>query len=446
MVSFAGGPDRDAAARNHPRESLRLMSILTKVLLVFVVLAIPPVIYFAAGALSNTESWQKRVATLTAERDSELQAVELLKNGDRAAQMNPLRPPLAPKGTPGIAQLRAARDTLVVGRSRMWYGTIPPASIRDAEGTLMLAVDTGPLPPSSPPGKKREEVRNHGVKESMKLYVFSNAPTDQTDPSKRWKSIINPSTHKYLGEFIVTGFAVPAGETPDNNFLPVKPSKTLTTDDWEAIRLGGTDIVFYDAMPSDERDAFVGLEPGEIRRLLLPPPSAGPPSKEVELSVEQYVADGKNIDDFPILKNDPVLGKLTEPGPDPKTGARVNLFRRPLSRYDILFNDVTERIADLKNKAAAEQKELDFAKNAVTNFMGIEAKQTTRKTSLETELQLLEQEKMQAEKHLAVLEAKVAELTRELKTQLATNKKLTDEIAGRKTAALPPEDATAAAR
>jgi hypothetical protein len=402
------------------------MSILTKVLLGFVVIAIFPVIFLAAGVLNVNNIWRNKVATLTATLEAEQKQNEILKNGDFLARTSTYRPPLKAKGTLGVAQLIAARDALKVGRSRMWQANLNAQSIDEANQAVtiqMVLVPPEPLPVAPLPA--------HGIKDAAQVFLFSN-PTF-ADIGKT-KSAFEKNNHRYLGEFVVSGLVVGPEGVPANNNLPLKATMPMTAEEWQQVRQAGGDIVVYDAMPSDEHDVFLGLTPEEIKTYL------------PDSSVEQYLADGQDIEKFPALKADPELSQSVEDGVDPSTGAKVKLFRRPLRRYDHIFRDYSDRIVDVSNELLLVTKEFDYAKRAEKRGVEEGMKLDASKLAAEAELKVLQREQAIVKAHLDVLEAKVAELTKELKTQLDTNKRLTEEIAGRKTAMMaPPADATAQA-
>jgi len=401
------------------------MSILTKILLALVVISIFPVLYMGAGVLSVNEIWRKKVASYEKAVAEEKKLVELLTHGDFTAQTSSYTPPLKAKGTLGVVQLTAARDSLKVGRSRMWYGTIDPVTINPADGTLTaLLVTSERLPPAT--------VENHGIKDLSAVYVFSNPPVADGIPRKNWQSAFDKNTHRYLGEFVVNNLVIGPEGLPADYKVPLKATTPLTAADVEAIRQGGADVVIYEAMPSDEHDVFLGHTDDEIRNYV------------PEKTVDQYLADGKDIEKFPALKADPALSLSVEDGVDPETGSKVKLFRRPLRRYDTIFRDAAELLDDINNQLLVDKKELEYAVRAEARGKEEGLKLDANKLAAEEELKVLASETAIAKIHLEELDAKVKQLTQELKTQLATNKRLTDEIAGRKTAALSPAAGTTA--
>jgi hypothetical protein len=394
------------------------MSILTKILLAFVVIAIFPVIFLSAGVLNVNNVWQKKVADMNRVLDTEQKRNEVLKNGDFTAQTSVYTPPLPEKGKLGVAQLLAARDVLKVGRSRMWFGTVNAAAIDEANQTVSVQIVTN---------EPKADLIPHGIKDQAQLFLFSNPPFDALNKAK---SVFDKNNHRYLGEFAVTGLVVGPEGLPATSALPLKATLPLTTEEWQQIRQGGADIVLYDAMPSDQHDVFLGASEQEIRNFL------------PDSSVEQYLADGKDIEKFPNLKADPELSLSVEDGVDP-TGAKVKLFRRPLRRYDHIFRDAAERLVDINNELLVVSKEFEYAVRAEKRGVEEGMKLDANKIAAQEELKVLQREQAIAKAHLDTLNKQVADLTQELKNQLATNKRLTEEIAGRKTALMaPPAEST----
>jgi hypothetical protein len=399
------------------------MSILTKVLLGFVIVAVFPVIYFAAGVLSNNQAWRAKVATFEKTLVTEKKQNDLLLNGDFTARTANYTPPLPAKGELGVAQLTAARDSLKVGRSRMWYATLSNASLDAAAQTLTVAVEkTDP----------KEPLLEHGIKDQAQIFLFSNPPFDGMNRSK---SAFDKNNHRYLGEFVVNNLVTGPEGIPATANLPLKAAVPLTPEEWNQLSTQGGELVLYDAMPSDQHDVFLGLNEQDIRTYL------------PDQTAEQFLADGKDIEKFPALKADPELSQSVEDGIDPATGAKIKIFRRPLRRYDLIFRDAAARLTDINNRLLMVNKEFEYAKQADAKAKAQIARLDQIKAAAQEELKVLESEKTIAQAHLAKLEAKVAEMTQELKTQLSTNRRLTEEIAGRKTAmlAVPSADATAQA-
>jgi hypothetical protein len=300
----------------------------------------------------------------------------------------------------------------------MWYATLTPASLDDAAQTLTLQIET-----SEPKGPLIE----HGIKDQAQVFLFSNPPIDGINKAK---SAFDKNSHRYFGEFTVNGLVVGEEGKPANNNLPLRATIKMTDAEWAQLRQGAGDIVLYDAMPSDQHDAFLGFSEEDLRSFL------------PESTVEQYLADGKDIEKFPNLKNDPELSQAVEDGVDPTTGAAIKVFRRPLRNYDVAFRDFNARLTDINNELVIVSKELEYATRAKTRGEEEIKKLDGLKETANAELAVLQREKAIAEAHLKTLDTKVAELTQELKNQLTTNKRLTEEIAGQKTTMIsPPADA-----
>ena len=110
------------------------MSILTRVLLGFVIVAIFPVLYLAAAVLNVNGAWRQKAEQLEAVLATETKAIDELENGDFTARVAKMKPSAREEGKFGIEQREAVRDLLRSRRGRLWYGQITAGTIPGAPG------------------------------------------------------------------------------------------------------------------------------------------------------------------------------------------------------------------------------------------------------------------------------------------------------------------------
>lgn len=381
------------------------MSLLTKILLGLVVVAVLPVMFFSAAVLRVNEKW--RVSVMGFEKAVEAQEKQNFDklHGDAKARVDRYIPGKPVNGVPGVKQNEVARDNLKLGRGRFWYAQPIGDSIDDAAGKFKISI----LDDNVEAGGNRQPLKEHNIKDRSFLYLF------------QLKHDGTPDTNdKYIGEFVVDGLTVGEDGLPTDNNLPLKPSLPLTPDQWNVIKGNANQWLVYEHMPIDDHDVFNDLAEDDIKARL---PDA------VE---EEYLNDDKAPSDA-VLANDKLKQFVIE---DKDSGAKK--FLRPLRDYQQIFRNLALRTAEIADRVAVLKKEKEYADRAKLKAEEMIAAMNARQTKLQEEKVRLEAELKATREHSAQLDTLLAKLQQDLKTRLDENRRLADEIAGvnQKTAAL----------
>lgn len=393
------------------------MSIFTKVLLGLVLIAAFPAIYLAAGVLSVHGAWRTKVAEFETALKAKQEANKLLEFGSDEARSLPYIPgkPLQPGQTLGVNQLEVARNTLLYQNGRIWYATRVTPSINPELGTVKMVVYDNDFTnvnfggdPASGGRKELKEEKEHGITNKMTVFVFSMKHSGERSP-----------TDRYIGEFVVDGLI-------ETN-IPLKPSRPFTAEQWEKLREGDGQWIVRDQMPSDVREAFIGMEEKDIRDRV---------PAEV---VVQYLNDNQPPSE--AILADETLSKFVVG--DEKTGKK---FLRPLNDYQEIFRTADRQLDEMKVKLQVEQGELAFAKTAEKNAMAISEGLDMRKTKLEADKVMIDEELKVVKEHSEKLAVAVEQMKQELSRLLEENKarRLGKPPAAGKTAAMPAVEAGAA--
>lgn len=387
------------------------MSILTKVLIGLVVVAVFPLIYFAAAALKVQEAWRSKVQAFEKAVAQQQEQNFTLLHGDARARLERYVPGKPVNGTLGVEQYEAARDNLMLGRGRFWYATRLTDSIDPANGKFKIEVKDENVE-SNP----RQPLVAHGIKDKSFLYVFQ-LRHDGT----------SASDDRYVGEFIVDGLTLDADGKPTDATIPLRPAVSMDAAKWTALGGGSGTWIIYEHMPIDDHDVFNNLPEDEVR-------ASVPASVAAE-----YVNDDKPPSDE-VLNNDKLKQFVVE---DPATGAKK--FLRPLRDYQQIFRNVALRAAEIEDRLVILKKEKAFADQAKVQAEQLITALGARKAKLDEENMKLDGELAVVRVHRDKLTAMLAQVEQDLQTRLAENRRLADELAGRsKTAALfEPADAAA---
>lgn len=382
------------------------MSLLTKILMGLVVVAVLPVMFFSAAVLRVNEKWRSSVTAYEkAVEQQDKQNFDKL-HGDAKARVDRYVPGKLINGNPGVMQYEVARDNLKLGRGRFWYAQPIGDSVDEAAGSFKISI----LDENVEGGGNRQPLKEHNIKDRAFLYLFQLKHDGTPDTSD-----------KYIGEFVVNGLTVDANGVPTDNNLPLKPSLPLTPDQWNMIKGNTNQWLVYEHMPIDDHDVFSDLTEDDIRARL---PAA---------VVEEYLNDDKEPSDA-VLASDKLKQFVIE---DKDTGAKK--FLRPLRDYQQIFRNLALRTAEINDRVAVLKKEKEYADRAKVKAEEMIAGLNARQAKLLEEKKLLEAELTATRNHSMKLDAMLAQLQQELKTRLAENKRLADEIAGvggPKTAAL----------
>jgi hypothetical protein len=392
------------------------MSILTKVLIGLVVVAVFPLFYFTAAALKVQHSWRNTV-------DDYFQAVAAQEkanfeklHGDEKARLVKYDPSRPAVGSPGLLQLQTARDNLKHGRGRLWYARRDASLIDTNTGTLKVQILD-----ENVESQNRLPLKEHGIKDKSFVYLFQLAH-NQMAPGG------NPAADdRYIGEFIVSGLSVDANTgLPSDHLLPLRPALPLTTAEWDEIKQGSGDWIIYEHMPIDDHHLFSGLDEQQIRDRL-------PDSVENE-----YVFDNKPPSDA-VLADPKLAAMIVE---DKDTGAKK--FLRPLRDYQQAYRQVAVRLAEINDRLVILKKEKEYADAAKVQAEALIASLDARKAKLEADKAVVEAELAVTKAHAEKLQAAVAQVQQELQARLAENRRLGEAISGGKTATVfAPADVAA---
>jgi hypothetical protein len=388
------------------------MSILTKVLIGLVVVAVFPLIFFSAAVLKVQKSWRSEIDKFQKAVDRQQAENYDRIHGDRKARVERYEVGKLLEGKEGIKQREVALENLKLGRGRFWYA-LSDANLINAAGSTMKVklVD-----------ESRADIKGqHGIKDKAFLYLFQikHDIADQT----------NIAGNRYLGEFVVEGLQLDANGVPTDNLLPLKPSHPLTQAQWDDLARGNDNWILYEYMPVDDHDVFSDLTEDEIRAIL---------PNDVE---NEYVYDDKEPTD--AVLNDPKLKLFVIEDPD--TGAKK--FLRPLRDYQQIFRNAALRMTEINDRLVVVKKEKEYADRAKTQAEALNTALDARKAKLDAEKAVLEKELAIVKAHAQKLDALLVQVQQDLKTRLAENRALADEMAGRgkaKTAALFSPDNAAA--
>lgn len=392
------------------------MSILTRVLLGFVIVAIFPVLYLAAAVLNVNGAWRQKAEQLEAVLATETKAIDELENGDFTARVAKMKPSAREEGKFGIEQREAVRDLLRSRRGRLWYGQITAGTIPGAPGTLQIRIVDAA-------GDK--ELIAHGITDKSILYVFKMDHEGKVNPG------IEAGKDMYFGEFVVDNLTVDATtKLPANANLPIKPTLAPPQADWEALLTrmgftkpaasdpaapapwtvgGATDLIIYDAMPRDIRGAFYDATEAEIRSWI--------PAKVVD----EYLSDNKEPT-AAVLSN-PEMAKYVQTVTD-ESGTEVKRYLRPLRDYREYFREASARAASLSNRIRVLQVEQDYALRALEKTKTAMTALEARKEQLTAEMTKQTAEIAVAQAQAARFQASVADLRKQVEAQLQKVKQL----------------------
>lgn len=382
------------------------MSILTKVLIGLVIVAVFPVLYLAASVLNIQNEWHRKIKDFNAAIAKHEAQYKLLQYGDFDAQTHPLVPGKPIVGTPGVMQWQTARDNIMRGAGRVWYGRPQAASISAETGTLKLELFSDEVNLDM---NGRSPLNDHGLVDKAFLYVFQMSHTGD----------LAPGTDKYVGEFVVSG--LPPGT--NENMIPLKPALPLTAAEWDALKASAATAqwVIYDKMPTDSRDVFVGLTDEEIRRLV--PPEVA----------EEYIND--NQTPTKAITDNPALAEYVVTD----AASKQSRFLRPLRDYQPIFQAAAKRLNEMADRIQILSREKAFADQALANLqMKTIPTLDARKARLEKERALVESELKVVQALSEKLTASIEQAKQDVVRTVLENKRLLGEAAaGGKTTSVP---------
>jgi hypothetical protein len=377
------------------------MSILTKVLMGLLIVAVLPLFYLTSAVMKVNNTWRLKVR----EFDKAV-AVEKAQNfdklhGDLKARVQTYEPGRVSSGNVGIRQLETALETLKLGRGRFWYAQRVNDSVDPATGKFKINM----LDANIDDPNNRQPLVGSGLKDKSFVYVFQLRHDG-----------VKASDDRYVGEFVVDGLAPDATD----GFVPLRPSMPLDQNQWAALTGGSGQWIVYEHMPIDDHDVYSDLDESGI-------------SERVPRSVlEEYLNDKKPPTDA-ILNNEKLKQFVIE---DKDTGAKI--FLRPLRDYQQIFRNAASRMAEISDRVLVLKKEKEYADRAMEKTKALIASLDSRKAKLDEEKKLLDAELLVVRNQREKYDAALAEAKQQLAARLSENKRLAEELAGlgRKTAAL----------
>jgi hypothetical protein len=386
------------------------MSILTKILIGLMVVAVFPLLYFTAGVLAVQHAWRDKVDDFAQAIDKQEEENFQTLHGDDKARLERYEPGRPTSGNAGLLQLEAARDGLKFGRGRVWYAMRDANLIDPAGGTLKVQILDDNVE-----SQTRQPLKEHNIKDKSFLYLFQLNHDGSTGADDR-----------YVGEFVVNGLTLDANGVPTDNLLPLRPALPMTTAEWDALKTGSGVWMIYEHMPIDDHDVFSNLSEDEIRALL-------PDSVEKE-----YLLDDKPPTEEVLA--DPKLAALVVE--DKETGTKK--FLRPLRDYQQAFRNAALRMTEINDRLVILNKEKEFADAAKVQAEALIASLDARRAKLEADKVVVEAELKVVQDQYAKLQAKLAQVQQDLQARLAENRRLAEQISGGKTAAAFTPDALTA--
>lgn len=224
------------------------MSILSRVLVGFILVATMAFFVLAAYNAKARAEWEKEIQRIEQLLPPLSKQIDVLVNGDES-----VTPP-----QPGIRELEIRMHDLMAGRGKVWRGCTVQ-KVGGANNEVLVEV---PLPDP------------HQIQDKMVLYAFEEG--DQGG---------------YIAEFKVAGIA--------GKNVSLQPTMSFQFP-WQAKRLVQSKLPWslYEKMPGDRHDVFQGLNQAQLAALMPGrPPDIRPVPPDV---LEEYVRDGT-----PAQPNDP---------------------------------------------------------------------------------------------------------------------------------------------
>lgn len=222
------------------------MSILSRVLVGFILVASIGFFILAAYNLKARTAWEQEIQRIENQLPPLAKQIEALINGDESAT-----PP-----QPGIRKLEIQMHDLMASRGKVWRG----CTVQKIDANEVLVEVPFPDP--------------HQIQDKMVLYAFEEG--DQGG---------------YIAEFKVAGIA--------DKKVSLQPTMSFQFP-WQLKRINQSRVPWslYEKMPGDRHDVFVGLNQAQLAALMPGrPPDIRPVPPEV---LQEYVRDGT-----PAEPNDP---------------------------------------------------------------------------------------------------------------------------------------------
>lgn len=359
------------------------MTILSKILVGFVMLAGIIFFYFAARTLKTHQSFRERFESYNSKVENEKKRQHQFKEGGAD-----------PKVDLGLRQAKAELNRLLTLRGHVWTQCLPsvPAPDRRIAVTIGKPKPHRIVPPTGPD------------KAPVLVHVFEEKSAKDGG--------------KYIGEFRV----IQASQNPEENSIVIIPVLPTKVEDYELRKdeiaafdkllaestdpARGNTWVLHDVMPVDSHEAFAGLQPDQYEGLI------------PESSRDSYQRDGSEA-----KADDPEANKVT----DDKGNV---IFQRTLHDYGVLFREYQRLYTGFRDQLDGIRRDNAFVKTAIEDQETAEIAFIDKQIE-EAKMQLAraEAEKKAADDHLAAVETELKRLQDGVKTALESIQKDSDELA-----------------
>ena len=266
------------------------MSIWNKVLIGLIIVASLIFFYMSARMLKTQKYWGDLAEKYEAAIGDLQKENKSLQEGEE----------IGGKFKPGIEQVRAELNKLIVDRHRVWYDCNPAVNINQQTGAVTINVTVNQPDP-------------HGIADSAILYAFQQSGLQQKG--------------QYLGEFKAKAVA--------DKQVTLEPAFRPLPRDVKKLAAAKGPWTLYDSMPHDNHEIFASLSE-EDKKALLPADSVG-----------EYVKNGQ-----PAAEGDSVQRKAE--------GKYVRMLRDYTYLFDAYRLKITE-LVDLEQAAMRDLQLLEFS-------------------------------------------------------------------------------------
>lgn len=362
------------------------MTISSRILLGFVVIAAIVFFYMAARTLKTHSEWREVYNAKQAELERKQDDIRALEYGRKAADGSVTEK--------GVNQLRAEVANHILRRGRIWRGA-SPTELLDQQGTVQIkvepvSIDTSTLPGvnSLPDGKGGLEPVARELINGDVVFVFDSEPINQAD--------VGPNYPGYIGAFLVSDVAT-AEKISTATLKPVlKTSAAHRAQDRQALisrmQSASNRWILLEVMPKDFHGLFAGLTDAELESLL--PPDV----------VDEYRRHGQ-----PAEADDPE--EFIVQGPDGQ-----EYYSRPLRDFYLLIQEIDRRKVEVTDEIAGLKEDLERLKKDIQLAQTDLTARQEEKAGLEDALLAVQAEEQAARTHRENLEGQVAQLQNNIET------------------------------
>ena len=346
------------------------MTLFSKILCGFVIVALLPFFYLAARTLKTHETYRGNYLKYQAAIDQAKVIGKELQHGKFApgSETELLEQ--------GIRQAELELYALTVQRGRVWRRCLPSDPDPNTGAVNVRIGDPNPhqIRPIEP-----------GKNTSLIVYVFEDRPVSE-------KGV-------YVGEFKVTNIG-------EENVVTLTPSLALNpnrgqenTEFLDKLRKSKaateaeTTWVLYDVMPVDEHDAYAGMQPDDFTGLI-------PPE-----SIDEYRRHGT-----PAAADDSPDNKMTVDGQE--------VYRRRLRDYAVSFREADRLYTVLRDELDAYSRDNASLQKAEADARGDLTKADEYIAEATENLNKMKAEAKTAADYLASVEAEQQRLNDQLTARL----------------------------